>query len=208
MKHPAFNNATIIKEAFKKGLKSHGEEQAIAYWNQRKENFLQPYHQNLAKVETELSSSLLNRYTNEWKDQARSFAHQDPARVLNVLTKVKTKEAARYERIAAEEQARQERIDAEKRAAQERQAHHDHIRDTYLRFNSLYDMEKDTRHIPEAFKEDLKKFSKTLTQDHDFMSHLRLRDSEEAEKIRNIAQSKNLEEHFRSLDRGRGGYSL
>lgn len=69
-------------------------------------------------------------------------------------------------------------------------------------------MVKDMRHIPEAFKEDLKKFSKTLAQNHDFMTHIKLRDVDEAEKIKNIAQSKNIEEHFRSLDRDRGGYSL
>jgi hypothetical protein len=78
MKHPAFNNATIVKEAFKKGLKAHGEEQAIAYWNQRKEDFLKPYSQNLAKVERELISPLLNRFTIQWKDQTHTFAQQDP----------------------------------------------------------------------------------------------------------------------------------
>ncbi len=208
MKHPAFNNATIIKEAFKKGLKAHGEEQAIAYWNQRKEDFLKPYSQSLAKVERELISPLLNRFTIQWKDQTHAFAEQDPTRVLNVLTKVKTKEVENYKRIAAEEKARQEKVIVEERAAQERQAHRDHIKDTYLRFQSLYDMVKDTRHIPEAFKEDLKKFSKELAQDHDFMNHLKLRDSEEVEKIKQVAQSKDPEEHFRSLDRGRGGYSL
>jgi len=208
MKHPAYANATIVKTAFEKGLKAHGEEKAIAYWEERKQDFLHPYQQNLAKVETELTSPLLNRFTDQWKDQARGFAAQDPARVLDMLIKVKTKEAAHYERIAAEEKARQERIDAEKRASQERQAHQDHIKYTYLRFQSLYDMVKDTRHIPEAFKEDLKKFSKEIAQDHTFMSNLKLRDSEEAEKIKDIAQIKNIEEHFHSLDRGRGGYSL
>ena len=208
MKHPAFNNSTIVKEAFKKGLKAHGEEQTIAYWNQRREDFLKPYNQNLAKVERELISPLLNRFTIQWKDQTRAFAEQDPTRVLNVLTKVKTKEAERYKRIAAEEKAREEKVIAEEKAAQERQAHREHIKDTYLQFKNLYDILKDTRHIPEAFKEDLKKFSKELAQDHDFMNHLKLRDSEEVEKIKQVAQSKNLEEHFRSLDRGRGGYSL
>ena len=208
MKHPAFNNATIIKEAFKKGLKAHDEEQAIAYWTQRKEEFLKPYNQNLAKVERELISPLLNRFTTQWKDQAHTFAQQDPARVLNVLTKVKTREAARYERIAAEEKARQEKMIAEERAAQERQAHREHIKDTYLQLKNLYTNLKDRSHIPEAFKEDLKKFSKELAQDRDFMNHLKLRDTEEAEKIKNVAQSKDLEEHFRSLDCGRGGYSL
>lgn len=208
MKHPAFNNAMIIKQAFEKGLKARGEEQAIAYWNTRKEDFLQPYNQNLAKVEKELISPLLNRYTNEWKDQAHTFAQQDPAHVLTVLTKVKTREAARYERIAAEEKARQEKMIADEKAAQERQAHRDYIKDTYLRFNSLYDMVKDTRTIPEAFKENLKKFSKTLAQDHEFMSHLKWKDEDEVEKIKQVAQSKNIEDHFRSLDRGRGGYSL
>jgi Ti-type conjugative transfer relaxase TraA len=208
MKHPAFNHVTIVKQAFEKGLKANGEEQAIAYWNTRKEHFLKPYNQNLAKVERELFSPLLNRYTNEWKDQARTFAQEDPAKVLDLVTKVKGNEAARYERIAAAEQARQEKIAAEERATQERQAHHDHIKDTHLRFKSLYDMVKDARHIPEAFKEDLKKFSKELAQDREFMSHLKWKDEDEAEKIKNIAQSKNLDEHFRSLDRGRGGYSL
>ncbi len=208
MKHPAFNNATIVKKAFEKGLKVHGEEQALAYWTQRKEGFLQTYQETLTKVERELSSPLLNRLTEGWKDEARTLAQQDPGRVLNVLTKVKTREAARYERLATEERERQEKIMAEERAEKERQAHHEHIKDTYLRFKSLYDMLKDTRYIPEPFKEDLKKFSKTLAQDYAFMSHLKLRDEEEAEKIQQLAQSKNLEEHFHSLSRGRGGYSL
>lgn len=208
MKHPAFSNATIVKEAFKKGLKAHGEEQAIAYWNQRKEDFLKPYNQNLAKVERELISPLLNRFTTQWKGQAHTLAQQDPTRVLNVLTKVKTREAERYERIAVEEKARQEKMIAEEKAAQERQVHREHIKDTYLQFKNLYEILKDTRHIPEAFKENLKKFSKELAQDHDFMNHLKLRDTEEIEKIKQVAQSKNLEEHFRSLDHGRGGYSL
>jgi ATP-dependent exoDNAse (exonuclease V) alpha subunit len=197
MKHPAFANATIVKSAFEKGLKAHGEEKAIAYWEERKQDFLKPYNQNLAQVERELISPLLNRFTDQWKDQARGFAAQDPEKVLNLLTKVKGREAARYERIATEE-----------RAVKEQQAHREHIKYTYLRFQSLYEMVKDTRHIPEAFKEDLKKFSKELAQDHAFMSHLKLRDSEEAEKIKHIAQGKEIEEHMRSMDRGRGGMSL
>ena len=78
----------------------------------------------------------------------------------NVYGLTPTGKAAYYERIAAEERARQEKIIAEERAAQEQQAHREHIKDTYLRFKSLYDMLKDTRHVPEVFKEDLKKFSK------------------------------------------------
>jgi hypothetical protein len=208
MKHSAFANATIVKAAFEKGLKAQGEEKAIAYWEERKQDFLRPYQENLAKVETELSSPLLSRFTDQWKDQAHTFAQQDPARVLGMLIKVKTREAAHYERIAVEEKARQEKIIAEERAVKEQQAHREHIKGTYLRFQSLYDMVKDTRHIPEAFKEDLKKFSKVIAQDHTFMSNLKLRDSEEAEKIKHIAQGKEIEEHMRSMDRGRGGFSL
>jgi hypothetical protein len=210
MKHPAFNSATIVKDAFKKGLQAHGEEQAIAYWTQRKEEFLQPYQQNLAKVERELISPLLNRFTTQWKDQAHAFAQQDPTRVLNILMKVKTKEAERYERIAAEEKAGQEKMIAEERAEKERQAHRDHIKDTYLRLKSLYDMVKDTCYIPEAFKEDLKKFSQELTRDQPFMETLKLRDDKEAKLIQRLAQGKELEEQERihSMSRGRGGMSL
>lgn len=195
MKHPAYANATIVKSAFEKGLKAHGEEKAISYWEERKQGFLRPYQQNLAKIETELSSPLLNRFTDQWKDQARGFAAEDPAKVLNLLTKVKGKEAARYERIAEEE-----------RAAQMRQTHHEYrLQDIYGKFKSLHKFMKSNSDVPSSFKEDLKRHSQELSRDHTFMGTL---DAQEAKFIQRVAQGEELEEHTRSMNRGRGGMSL
>ena len=71
MKHPAFAEAAVVKLAFEKGLKIYGEEQAITYWESKKDPYVQQYQQHLAKVETELNSPLLTHLTDKWKDQAR-----------------------------------------------------------------------------------------------------------------------------------------
>src|ERR1700722_13269183 len=104
MNHPAFttSHATVVKKAFEKGLKAYGEEKAIVYWEGSKDTLLEPYRQNLAKVENELASSAFASRMEKWKNHARDLAKQDPLKVLESFQKLKEDAAQKLERQALE----------------------------------------------------------------------------------------------------------
>ena len=214
-KHPAFNKAEFIKKVFEKGLKIHGEEKAIAYWESKKEGFLQNYYQNIAKVETELNSPLLSQLTEKWKNKAREFAKQDPLKVLDLVNKLKNQEHERRERTAAEARAAQEQ--QLKQTPTEAQLKREHLDGVCLKFKQLDQLIKEYPTASSSYKEDLKQFAQELAQENDFMSFLKLCDAKGAKTIERIAgmspdltYNHGLEEHeySHSMDRGRGGYSL
>ncbi len=197
MKHPAFDNATVVKRAFEKGLKAYGQEQAIEYWDSKKEAYIQYHQQNINKVEAELHSPLLNNLTDKWKDQARGFAQQDPLKVLGLLDKLKNDEMDRRETRAAET-----------RAAQEHQERRNHINGVYQNYKELQYRFKEK---PEdLLNQDLKKCSQELMKDKAFMDNLKVSDAKEAMLIEQIAtkkqlqQEKQIEEHIQSINRDRG----
>jgi len=181
----------------------NGEEQAIAYWESRKEGYMQHYQQNLAKVDTELNSTLLNNLTDKWKDQAREVAKQDPIKVLDLINELKDKELER-----------QEISRVELKASQEQQAKREHIEGIHLQFKEIQKTLKEYPTAYSAFKDHLKELACEMTRDKTFMEALKLSDAKEAKLIEHIAQDKKLQEqertqeHIRSLDRGRGGLSL
>jgi len=207
MKHPAFAKATIVKHAFEKGLKLYGEERALAYWESKKEAFVQSYQRTLTKVETELNSPLLNRLTGQWKDQAKEVAKGDLIRVLNLIHRLKNDEIKRCEKISSEA-AQEQRI---KDTLKERQVKHDHMKGIHLQFKETYNLVKEYPTARSLYKEDLKELGQKLFQDKTFMETLKALDSKEAKLIERMAQGKSLQEQERihhSLDRGRGGISL
>jgi hypothetical protein len=197
MKHPAFDNATVVKRAFEKGLQAYGQEQAIEYWDSKKEAYIHHHQQNIGKVEAELHSPLLNNLTDKWKNEARGFAQQDPLRVLGLLNKLKNDEMDRRETQATEA-----------RAAQEHQARRNHINGVYQNYKELHfrAMEKPD----DPLKEDLKKCSQELMKDKTFMENLKIADAKEAMLIEQIATKKQLQEqeriqeHIHSLNRDSG----
>jgi len=197
MKQPAFDNAIVVKRAFEKGLQAYGQEQAIEYWDSKKEAYIQYHQQNINKVETELHSPLLNNLTDKWKDQARGFAQQDPLKVLGLLDKLKNDEMDRRETQAAET-----------RAAQEHQAKRDHINGAYQNYKELQYRFNDKP--DDALREELKKCSQELMKDKTFMENLKIADAKEAMLIEQIATKKQLQEqeriqeHIHSLNRDTG----
>jgi Ti-type conjugative transfer relaxase TraA len=197
MKHPAFDTAIVVKRAFEKGLQAYGQEQAIEYWDIRKEAYLQHHQQNIGKVETELHSPLLNNLTDKWKDQARGFAQQDPLRVLGFLDKLKNDEMDRRETRAAGE-----------RAAQEQQAKRERMDGAYQNYKDLRD--RVIERPDDALREDLKKCSQELMKDKTFMENLKVSDAKEAMRIEQLATKKQLQdqeriqEHVHSLNRDSG----
>ncbi|OJW52228.1 MAG: hypothetical protein BGO67_05390 [Alphaproteobacteria bacterium 41-28] len=199
MAHPAFANATVIRRAFAKGLKVHGEEKAIAYWDNKKEGPLRLYQQNLGKVETELHSPLLNRLTDHWKDQARELAKQEPMRVLGLLQKLKEDELNKREQVASDNRKLSEKVNL----PQKQEIKQNPMEETYLRFKALHDVFKDISEVPPSFKEEFKHLAQELIQDKNFMESLKLLDANKAKIIQRIAQ-----EQERSKDLGRGGLSL
>jgi len=104
MKHPALSSgdALAVRHAFEKGMKIHGEEKAIQYWESKREELLKGYQASLNKVDQELGSPLMAHVTKEWKNQARTYAQQDPGRMLNLIESLKEDELHRREKMAEE----------------------------------------------------------------------------------------------------------
>lgn len=188
-KHPAFARAANVQQAFEKGLKIHGEEKAIAYWASKKGELLQNYQQNLTKIDKELNAPLFNCRSDQWKDQARELAKQDPTRVLNLIQQLK------------DDATKQERIIPAQPVTPTPQVNP--TEEKYLQFKTLYGALKDNPNPPAAFQEDLKRLGKEVFQDKEFMKHLKLLERNEAKNIERMVQEKQ-----RVLELDRGGLSL
>jgi Ti-type conjugative transfer relaxase TraA len=190
-KHPAFANATAIQQAFEKGLKIHGEEKAIAYWEGRKPELLQNYQKDLDKIEKELSSSLFSCRPDHWKEQARGWAKETPERVLNLIQKIK------------DDAPKQETRIPDQRIPKTSQPQVDPMEVKYVKFKALNSVVENNPNSHHSTQEELKQLGKELFQDKNFMEKIKLREQDEAQKIERIVQEKQ-----RSFDRGRGGLSL
>lgn len=192
-KHPAFANATAVHQAFEKGIKIHGEEKAIAYWESRKSELLQGYNQDLAKIEKELESSLFNCRSDQWKNQARTWAKENPLRVLDLIQKLKEDAPKQETSVPVKPTTQAPKINP--------------TEEKYLQFKALHGVLKDNPNSPASFKEDLKRLGKELYQDKDFMNNLKLLERNEAKNIERINQERT-QERQRSLERDRGGLSM
>jgi len=204
MKHPAYANATIVKRTFEKGLKVYGEEQTMAYWESKKEDYMNHYQQNLGKVESELNSSVLKNLSEKWKTQTFAIAKDDPLKTLNFLHQFKEKELVRQEKAAAAAQA---------------EAQKEHIQGLYRKYWNIQAMIKDYPSAKPHYHDALEGLAKEIYQDKSFMKALKISDARDARDIETFARGKEYEqeqeqerlqekEHSHSLDRGRGGYSL
>ncbi|MBS0271185.1 MAG: AAA family ATPase [Proteobacteria bacterium] len=198
MKHPAYANATIVKRAFEKGLKVYGEAQAIAYWESKKEDYMNVYQQNLGKVEIELNSPVLKNFSEKWKAQAFEPAKDDPLKALNFLHQFKEKELVRQEKASAAAQA---------------EAQKEHIAGLYRKYWNTQEMIKDHPSVHSHYHGYLEGLAKEIYLDKSFMKALKISDAKDARDIESFArgkeyQQKQEQEHIHSLDRGRGGISL
>ncbi|HUX79702.1 MAG TPA: AAA family ATPase [Alphaproteobacteria bacterium] len=195
MDYPAFttSHAIVVKKAFEKGLKVYGEEKAIAYWRDNKDTLLEPYRQNLVKVENELTSSAFASRTEKWKNHARELAQQDPLKVLESFQKLKDDAAQKLEKQMLEAKP----IQAVPYVKQNT------LEDTYLRFKGLHEALKNDPDHP--LTKDLKHLAQELFQDKDFMKSLQQQQGKEVKLIERIAQEKA---HTIALERDRGGLSL
>ncbi len=194
MDHPAFttSHAIVVKKTFEKGLKIYGEEKAIAYWESSKDTLLEPYRQNLAKVEHELVSPAFASRTEKWKDHARELAQQDPLKVLESFQKLKDDAAQKLEKQTLET-----------KSTQALQVKQQALEDTYLRFKGLHEALKNDPDHP--LTKDLKHLAQELFQDKGFMKSLQQEQAKEVKLIERIAQEKA---HSITLERDRGGMSL
>lgn len=95
MKNPLFTTpqALAVKHAFEKGLKVHGIEKAIAYWESQKEGLMKPYNDTLNQCKKELNSPHLKHLTAPLKAEALTWAKENPTRVFNLLQKLKAKKS-------------------------------------------------------------------------------------------------------------------
>jgi hypothetical protein len=187
--HPAFANATAIHQAFEKGLKIHGEEKAIAYWESRKPKLLQNYQKDLDKIEKELGSSLLKNRSDQWKNQARELAKQDPGRILNLIQNLKDDVPKQENTVPLKPSFPMPQVDP--------------TEVKYVKFKALHSVVENNPNHHSSTQEELKQLGKELFQDKNFMEKIKLREQDEAQKIERIVQEKQ-----RSFDRGRGGLSL
>ncbi len=213
MKHPAFAHATIIKKAFEKGLKVHGEDSAITYWTRKKEFLLRTYHQNLAKVEKALNAPHLSHFTDSWKDEAREWAKQDPVRVLNLFKKLKDKELYRHEKQDSEKNfhsPHEKEIKNSKSHKEEihlREIHlkETHLGETYLRFKEISRTLENNLETNHSLREEFKRLGHELSQNKDFMEAIKRVDLQAAKLIEGMVEEQSLSH---SINLGRGGYSI
>ncbi|HCC25456.1 MAG TPA: hypothetical protein DEP85_08135, partial [Holosporales bacterium] len=201
MRQPAFAShhpqAKAIRKAFEKGLKLYGEERAIAYWESKKEELVHLYQESLTKVEKELNSPHLIYLSEKWKNEAREFAKQDPAKTLKLIQNLKDNALERQEPDLREKPE-------ERTIKQKNTDHQNTLEATYLRFKALRCILKDNPKAESYFEEEFKRLGKELAQDKDFMKSLKLQDTKEAKFIERMMK----EEHSRSLTLDRGGLSL
>jgi len=195
MDHPAFTtpHATVVKKTFEKGLKMYGEERAIAYWEDNKDTLLQPYRQNLAKVEHELASPAFASRTEKWKTHARELAQQDPLKVLESFQKLKDDAAQKLEKQTLEAKSIQTAAYAKQNT----------LEDTYLRFKGLHETLKNDPDHP--LTKDLKHLAQELFQNKASMKSLQQEQAKEVKLIERIAQEKV---QTMTIERGIGGMSL
>lgn len=203
-KHPAFGSnhskANAIRTAFEKGLKLYGEKRALAYWESKKEELTRLFQQGLTKVDKELNSPHLSYLTDQWKDQAREFAKQDPTKALKLIQKLKDNAVDKRGH-----DLREKPLSGDKAGKKEFSTDHQNaIKATYLRFKALQSILKDNPKADPYFKKEFKRLGQELAQDKDFMKSLKHQYAKEAKIIERMVQ----EERSHSLNLGKGGYSL
>jgi hypothetical protein len=204
-KHPAFKEADFYKRVFEKGLKVHGEESSIQYWNEKRAPFLARYEEKIQEVEKTLQSPILGYLSPQSKELALKAAFEDPDRALNRLTHLQdTRQREQDEKAKAS-------------TAAPLVSSHDLNRQNEKAFFAGYSNFKQLRyrleHSPgdRALQEELREISKKLYEDKERFAQIDRIEPDLGKSIKHLAKSKDpFFEQQRQLQKemDRGGFSL
>jgi ATP-dependent exoDNAse (exonuclease V) alpha subunit len=215
-KHPAFKEADFYKRVFEEGLKVHGEESSIQYWNEKREPYMKLFNQKIEQLEKELKSPLLSYMSNESRDLARKAALEDPDRALSFLTQLKGSKQAEQDA-----QMQNKSISASlpegnhlllnpspalsATRLQEQEAITRNARETissYLKFKELHHEQRQDPYDLDLKKE-LRNLSKDIYKNKEMFEHIKGLDPEISKVIKEKALEKTRERKF-----DHGGFSL
>jgi len=210
MKHPAFNEAGFIKKVFEKGLKLHGDESAIGYWQEKSEPYMRLYEQKLEAVERELHSPLLSYMSDKSRDLARKAAKEDPNRVLEFLKNLqasKQKELDTKEREMHRAQELSQKSEGfsstKEREEISEDIFHKELREAYSAYFRFKELKEDLQNTPfdPVVKKELRELGKSIYKNKEAFDVIKNMDPDISKAIQKEAQQKKIEH---DLDRGRG----
>lgn len=203
-KHPAFTHADFYKRVFEEGLKVHGEEGAVQYWNEKREPYIKLYEQKIEQVGHELQSPLLSYMSDESRALAHKAALEDPDRALNFLAQVKASKQAEQDAVAKSQQSpsslhkdaslhsdhalvstwRQEQEDIKRNA--------EGTVSSYLKFKELH-YEQQNSPYDSDLKNELRNLSKNIFKNKEMFEQIEGLDPEMSKLIKKAAIEKTRE---------------
>ncbi len=209
-KHPAFRKTDHYKRVFEEGLNLHGEAAAIAYWNTRREPFLELYEQKLGMVAQELTSPILSYMSEESRELARSCALEDPDRVLEFLGKIKDSKQDVRDHL-------KEAAALNSSAVQNIQAKSSDLDDGFKAYSLFKNLKQQLENSPNDrdIQKALHEAGKDLFKNREMFSQIERMDPEMGKFIKQQAELKlqdmQIEKQLlleKQLELDRGGYSL
>jgi ATP-dependent exoDNAse (exonuclease V) alpha subunit len=214
MKHPAFNEAGFIKRVFEKGLKLHGEEASLSYWQEKREPYMKLYEQKLETVKKELASPLLSYLSEKSQELARKAALEDPDRALTFLKNLQASKQAELDAKEREMQRSQklsqksegfssskERVKIEEDLSQKE------LRETYSSYFRFKDLKHELDRSPydPDLQKELRDLGKSIYKNKETFEVIKNLDPDISKSIQKEALQKKIDH---DINRGRGGLSL
>jgi DNA-binding transcriptional regulator GbsR (MarR family) len=209
-KHPAFKGAGFYKRVFEEGVKLHGAEASIQYWNEKREFFVARYEEKIQEVEKTLQSPLLGYLSPESKELALKAAFEDPDRALNRLTHLQdSRQREQEEKVNANAAAYRQSLNLQKEQDLKRQNEGAFFA-SYSKFKQLYDrLERSPS--DRALQEELREISKQLYDNKEMFGQINRIEPNMGKTLKHLAQAKDpFFEQQRQLQKemDRGGFSL
>ncbi len=206
-KHPAFKQADHYKRVFAEGLKLHGEEAAIQYWQSRREPFLELYEKKLETVGKELQSSVLSYLSDESRKLTFEAAREDPDKALKLLASLQ--EARKGEEMAKEKapQAHQEKASTFIQNKRNKKDFGKEFREALSAYYKFKELKYEVKHSPDPddVQKELHKIGKGIFNNKEAFAHIESLDPNIGKAIKQAAQEKV---HSHELNLSRGGISL
>ncbi|OJW52817.1 MAG: hypothetical protein BGO67_00605 [Alphaproteobacteria bacterium 41-28] len=209
MSHPAFNAAGFIKKVFQEGLKRHGEEASIHYWQEKREPYMKLYEQKLEVVEKELTSPLLSYMSEKSQELARKAAQEDPDRALTFLKNLQASKQAELDTKAREIQRSQEFAQKLSKEKADEKIFQKELREAYSAYFRFKELKHELDHSPYDIdlQKELRELGKSIYKNKEAFEVLKNVDPDISQEIQKVAQQKKISLE-RELDRGHGGLSL
>ena len=194
-KKPEFAWAKNVIHAFNQGIKIEGEDKAIAYWNERKDELYQDYHEMQRDIKYMLNSHRLSHLTEKEKIKAQELGQMNPKGVLDHLYNIQLDQLSKQSEKATPAQIQNPLNPTPKIEKPEvLYAELVQIRTSLPKGQMTHSKEDRDRMYALSFK---------LSQNQGFMEKLKTDDIAMARLIQSQAAAHQRE--LRSLDNSRGG---